>query len=149
MINEKDVEKKIKQTFYGMKSRCENKNIRAYKSYGGKGIKCLMDISDLRYLWNRDNAILMSRPSIDRINPRGNYEVKNCRFLELKDNLNRRCLTEWKEKIVLKFKLGENVRFNRGIYKVVRINNGTYELSASPHEVWCGITEKEMRKAHR
>ena len=28
----------------------------------------------------------MDRPSIDRIDPKGNYELSNCRFIELREN---------------------------------------------------------------
>lgn len=40
-------------------------------------------------LWERDRAWLLKRPSIDRIDPDGHYEVRNCRFIELSENSRR------------------------------------------------------------
>lgn len=62
-------------------ARCSN-----HPRYYGKGIKNFLTIKDLEYLWFRDKAFTMERPSIDRINPVGNYILDNCRYLEWKDN---------------------------------------------------------------
>lgn len=69
--------------------RCNNEKCNAYKKYGGNGIKLLMSLNDFWFLWTRDNANKMDRPSIDRIDPDGNYELTNCRFIELKENMKR------------------------------------------------------------
>ena len=71
-------------------SRCNNPKQLGYSSYGGRGIKLLMTLDDFEFLWKRDNASKMKRPSIDRINPDGDYELSNCRFLELSENVKRR-----------------------------------------------------------
>lgn len=73
-----------------------------YKSYnkamgrcmpGGKyyirGIKFLMTVDDFKYLWFRDKAHNLKRPSIDRINGNGHYEISNCRYIELLENTKR------------------------------------------------------------
>ena len=67
---------------YSAKTRCTNPNVKDYSRYGGKGIKFLMTVSDFRYLWLRDRAYKMEKPSIDRKNGKGNYTLKNCRFIE-------------------------------------------------------------------
>jgi len=77
-------------SFYNAKNRCTNKNAKDYKSYGAKGIKFLMSKQDFSSIWKRDRASLMKKPSIDRINPLGNYEHKNCRFIEFIENRRRR-----------------------------------------------------------
>jgi hypothetical protein len=74
----------------GAKQRCNNPNNKAYKSYGGRGIKVLLTINEIKYLWFRDKAYNLKRPSIDRINNNGNYELSNCRFIELIDNIRRK-----------------------------------------------------------
>lgn len=77
---------------YGVRSRCK---LGGYKNrnYSGKGIKSYLTPKDIKTLWIRDKANIMSKPSIDRINSKGNYTFSNCRFIELRDNvLNGNCL---------------------------------------------------------
>lgn len=57
--------------------------------YSKRGIKLLMSRVDFKYLWFRDKAYLMEKPSIDRIKGHLGYKKSNCRFLELIDNLKR------------------------------------------------------------
>ncbi|KKL12334.1 hypothetical protein LCGC14_2536800 [marine sediment metagenome] len=66
----------------GAKQRCINPNLHDYFRYGGKGLKFLMTPDDFEYIWFRDKAHLLKRPSIDRIDDSGNYELSNCRFIE-------------------------------------------------------------------
>lgn len=73
-----------RKTYDSAKLRC-----RPDKAYGLKGIKFLMSVEDFKHLWIRDKADLMERPSIDRIDNLGNYIVRNCRYIELKDNTGR------------------------------------------------------------
>ena len=70
----------------GIKQRCENSNSPAYKYYMGKGIQNFLTKEDIKFLLKRDNANLMKKPSIDRINHNGNYTLKNCRIIEMPIN---------------------------------------------------------------
>jgi len=74
------------RTQENIKQRCNNINCKAYKYYGGRGIKCLITKEDIKKLWFRDNAKLMNRPSIDRIDNDGDYCLENCRFIEMSEN---------------------------------------------------------------
>ena len=56
-----------------IKKRCNNPKNISYKTYGGRGIKCLITASELKELWFRDNAYYLEHPSIDRIDNDGNY----------------------------------------------------------------------------
>lgn len=67
-------------------SRCNNKNNPNYRWYGAKGIKCNITTQEVKMLWVRDKAYFLNRPSIDRINVKGNYEISNCQFIELLEN---------------------------------------------------------------
>lgn len=78
-----------KTTHYGMKHRCQNQKNKYYRYYGGKGVKCLMSSEQLKGLFYRDKAWLLKQPSIDRIDSNGNYEIKNCRWIELRENILR------------------------------------------------------------
>jgi len=69
--------------FNSILSRC------TYKShpYCKKGIKNYLTMDDVEFLWNRDKAWLLKRPSLDRKDSKGNYTLDNCRFIEWWDNV--------------------------------------------------------------
>lgn len=77
------------KTYYRILDRCNYKKGISYHKYGGKGVKCLITKDELKYLWFRDKAMDMKRPSIDRIDSCGNYELSNCRYMELSENSRR------------------------------------------------------------
>lgn len=87
-----------KKVFGNIKLRCNNPKDISYKNYGNRGIQCQITEDEIKFLWFRDKAYLMKKPSIDRIDNDGNYCLENCRFIELSNNV-RRAL----EKPVLQF----------------------------------------------
>lgn len=76
-------------TWYGINTRCTNKNATGYKYYGGSGIKNLLTKPQIKKLWYRDRAYRLKQPCMDRINPKGNYELNNCRYIERIENSKR------------------------------------------------------------
>lgn len=74
---------------YDAKKRCVNKKNSHYMYYGGRGIKYLLTSEQVKFLWFRDKAYEMKRPSIDRIDNDGNYELNNCRFIEFLENIGK------------------------------------------------------------
>lgn len=66
-----------------LKQRCNYPKHSNYKYYGGKGIKAIITIKEMKQLWFRDKAYKMKRPSIDRKNKTGDYTFVNCQFIEL------------------------------------------------------------------
>ncbi len=70
------------------RQRCVNPKRKDRSSY--KGIKFLMTVEDFKFLWFRDKAFNLRRPSIDRVNPRGDYIISNCRFLEMRENCQKK-----------------------------------------------------------
>ena len=80
---------KFYQVWYGMKTRCYNKNNKDYKNYGGRGI-----IMCDRWFGSIENFIEDMYPSylkhikkfgkkgtsLDRIDVMGNYEPSNCKW---------------------------------------------------------------------
>lgn len=80
-----------------MKSRCYGVYYRGYANYGGRGI-IVCDEWRENFLsfkeWAINNGWDENKPgkvqSLDRINPNGNYEPSNCRFVSMKVQENNR-----------------------------------------------------------
>jgi hypothetical protein len=70
--------------------RCYNPNNKAYKNYGGKGIKKFLTTKNIKYMMIRDNYFDLKKPSIDRLDSNGNYCIENCKFIELSENISKR-----------------------------------------------------------
>lgn len=73
-----------------MRQRCNNPKDKAYKYYGGRGIK----VCD-RWLNSFDNFFSdmgehKEGMSIDRIDNNGNYEPRNCQWLTISQNISKR-----------------------------------------------------------
>ena len=82
------------------KTRCTNPSIACYKYYGGKGIRMLLTLLEVELLWKRDHADQMERPSIDRINPRGDYIFGNCQFIEHSENCRKAAQERWNGNLI-------------------------------------------------
>ena len=74
--------------------RCYNPAVNRYERYGGRGIKNYLSLEDLEFLWQRDAARLMLRPSIDRVDINGHYTLENCRYIEFGENVRRRFIKQ-------------------------------------------------------
>lgn len=53
-----------------------------YWHYAAKGIICKLKAADLELIWERDGAVLMKRPSLDRVDSDKHYTKDNVRFIE-------------------------------------------------------------------
>jgi hypothetical protein len=126
-----------------IRSRCGNKNIESYKWYGALGVSVCpqwMKYEDFAK-WARSNGYA-DHLQIDRINPYGNYEPSNCRFVTASVNTaNRRMLKG--------FKYGTSKRAN-GKYRVqikVRcklIHLGTFNSFEEAKSVYLDARKKHF-----
>jgi len=71
-----------KRTLHDIIQRCENPNNSHYHSYGGRGIKNVLTLEDIKFLWFRDSAHDLNVASIHRKNNDKNYTISNCQFIE-------------------------------------------------------------------
>ncbi len=74
-----------------MLQRCNNSNNKDYINYGGRGIKVCEDWLEYInfYNWSIENGYCEG-VSIDRINPNGDYEPFNCRWITNKEQQNNK-----------------------------------------------------------
>ena len=74
-----------------MRQRCEKPNSSGYKKYGAKGIRVCKEWSTFENFgdWAFSNGYNETL-TLDRINPTGNYEPKNCRWVTQKVQQNNR-----------------------------------------------------------
>ena len=54
-----------------------------------RNIECNLTLEDMEYLWKRDKAYLLKKPSVDRLDNTKSYERGNCKFIEAKDNTSK------------------------------------------------------------
>lgn len=76
-----------------MKRRCENPKDKSYQQYGARGISVCSEWNDDYFAfrnWALANGYAHGL-SIDRIDPNGNYEPSNCRWITCREqNVNKR-----------------------------------------------------------
>lgn len=74
-----------------MRQRCEKPNCSAYQKYGAKGIRVCDEWGSFISFrdWSMSNGYT-DELTIDRIDPRGNYEPSNCRWVTQKEQQNNR-----------------------------------------------------------
>lgn len=107
--------------------RCNNPKNIGYKNYGAKGIKNFLTADDVKYLWCRDKAYELERPSIDRKDSKDHYTLENCRFIELIENISKTWFNSETGRIVGdKGRLAKKLRRNR------EVSDLTYLESRSP-----------------
>lgn len=102
---------KLRERYYGMIARCNNKNHISYKNYGSRGIKVCN-----RWLESFENFIEdvgyppNKKYSLDRVDPNGNYEPSNVRWVDSTTQaINRNKYGKNKHKNIYKMKSGKYI----------------------------------------
>jgi hypothetical protein len=75
---------RLYQIWANMRYRCNTPTNKAYKWYGGKGITYSDEwgVYDNFYYWSIENGY-DDNLTLDRIDPDGNYEPNNCRWITM------------------------------------------------------------------
>ncbi len=96
---------KIRGVWYGMKSRCRNKEDIAYDCYGGRGICVCDDWDDFEIFmtWAVENGYNTGL-EIDRRDNDGNYEPSNCRWVTHTENSRNRRTTMLTPELVIELR---------------------------------------------
>jgi len=131
-----------KKCFYDAKDRCNNSKNKSYKNYGGRGIKCLITEEEVKFLWFRDKAWLLKKPSIDREDNDSNYCLNNCRFIELSENSVKRHIDNSQYRSILQYDLkGNFIKKWRSIKEAgeeLEVNKGHISSCARGRRKTCG-----------
>lgn len=113
------------QAFYAAKTRCNNPNQKAYKDYGGRGIKFLY--KDLTEFLDDVGRRPSSEYSLGRKNNDGNYEPGNCQWeTRLQQFRNRRVALISEKNLMTWFGESEGMK----IWEVIQNN---YLLNEEPY----------------
>ena len=82
---------RIHNIWLSMRQRCEKPNSHGWKKYGAKGIRVCAEWGKFEAFrdWAYANGYT-DELTIDRIDPRGNYEPSNCRWVTQKVQQNNR-----------------------------------------------------------
>lgn len=88
---------RLNKVWRGMKARCADKGATGFESYGGKGVRVCDEwkqyeaFRDWALSAGYDPSAPRGKCTIDRINPFGNYEPSNCRWVDMStQNKNKR-----------------------------------------------------------
>lgn len=82
------------RSWNAMRGRCNNPNNQDYPDYGGRGVVVCNRWDDFSAFLN-DLGECPSGYSLDRIDVNGNYEPKNCRWVDSKTQARNKRSTRW------------------------------------------------------
>lgn len=105
---------RIYRIWKDMLTRCNNKNYRLYKDYGGRGITVVKEWSKFENFYRDMKTGYAENLSIDRINNNKGYSKINCKWSTRKEqNSNKRMHKLTTEKVLeirKAYKYGEGVK---------------------------------------
>jgi hypothetical protein len=81
------LEKKAETCYSDQIARCYNPSLKAYKYYGGKGVRVCYEAKDfMAWYIHYQNKLNLKQPSVDRVDPNGHYTFSNIQLMEFHEN---------------------------------------------------------------
>ena len=95
-------ETRLYKRWTSMRDRCNSKKNPDYENYGGRGIKVCQRWNSYENFKKDMGEPPIENYQLDRIDPDGNYEPSNCRWISARENIrNRRCSSQHRNKYIL------------------------------------------------
>jgi len=137
--NEDGSTNKMYSIWSSMKARCNRKNHKAYKYYGGRGIKVCDEWRNSFEQFYNDMGDCPGGYSIERINNNGNYCKENCMWIPVEKQQRNKTTTKLNETKVIEIKnliqLGYSNKEIAKLYDVDRVT--IYDIRVG--RKWKGI----------
>lgn len=152
-----------------MKQRCSNPNNHKYKDYGARGIKVCDEWMDYHTFkkWSLENGF-EEHLSLDRIDTNGNYEPRNCRWVDYKVQANNKrnnriivfegeeyTLAELSDKtgikdVTLALRLDNGATPEEAVYTTLNYDYVIIEMDGEKHHLkkWCEILNLPYKTIH-
>lgn len=153
-MTERQKNKELYWAWKSMKQRCQNPNCKAYRNYGGRGIKVCNEWQQfdpfLEWALTHGHAKGLD---LDRKDNNGNYSPDNCRWVTRRQNVNNRRNTVriTIDGVTLPDTVwAEKVGIDRALLKYWRKQHGNdYVVSRVKDILKNGYTEKDYGYSHR
>lgn len=121
----------------GMKQRCNNKSSKSYRWYGLKGVKVCNEWENSFHSfiqWGITNGYCKGM-TIDRIDPNGNYEPNNCRFISMTEQSENKIIQNNNTSgyAGVSFNKKMNMYESYYSYNYIKVRVGYYHTSLEAH----------------
>lgn len=129
---------RLYNTWISMKNRCLNINDTAYKYYGGLGVTICSKWLSIENFINDMYPTYQEGLTLDRINPNGNYEPSNCRWVTMQiQSINKKAI------------MNTNTSGYRGVSWNKKNKKWVVKISVNTKRIYLGSFEDKIEAAKK